>query len=644
MAEGLDVPLIIKRNVVKKYIPDFGKSKLIIPEGIVEIEKEAFEGVDTIRYVKCPSTLSKIGDWAFARCANLERIDLPADVDMGKYVFRGCQALCKENFLIIGGHLLSVAAQDPEIVLPEGVQVICQEAFDNVKNTLQSIIIPESVEVIKGGAFSKCIRLKAVHLPQQLKEIRQDTFWGCESLEDITLPAQVEKIKTGAFSECCNLTHIILPQELQEIEENAFNNCRSLLEVTVNSNVTIRPNAFKDCVSLRDFILSHGCNITIQEDAFFGCSNLPQYNGAVYIGNVLYKYVSECKEFCVPDFVTKITAGAFCGCQALESVVLPDVVDSLGEKAFQKCENLKSVRLSSRLSEIPYNCFSECLNLPEIHLPFGIKRIGIGAFSGCKSLENAILPDSVEELRSSAFFNCSQLKRVVLSCSLKSIDSSAFYNCCQLTSVEHAKSLQSIGERAFYGCSSLRSFPFEKKLRSIEKYAFEDCVSLCSVELPAGIREVSLDAFNRCNSMRSISMPDHTVLSYGHFPKSITSVEFRGAAKNSRPVNSTVLRVLSSPNSFNECESVDYIAAYRIPLNDFAPSVKLSAICGFVRYRDQYSAPIAEEYEKYILRYRKRVFDAILNKEHLSAETRGAVLAYKNSINANIPWSEFYKL
>ena len=309
------MPLIIKRNAVKKYIPDFGKSEIIIPEGIVEIEEMAFEGVDSIRYVKCPSTLTKIGGRAFARCVNLEEIEVPVDVDMDSSVFHGCRILCNRDFLVVGGHLLSAALQDSEIIIPEGVRVICREAFDNVRNTLRSVTMPESVEIIGESAFSDCALLKKVYLPLHLREIRQNAFHGCVNLEDLLLPEQVETIEAGTFSECHSLAHIKLPRGLREIKNNAFNNCNSLREVTVNSNVIILSNAFKNCVSLREVILNHDCDVTIQEKVFFGCSTLAQYNGAIYIGNILYKYVSERKELYVPSFATKIAAGAFCNCQ-----------------------------------------------------------------------------------------------------------------------------------------------------------------------------------------------------------------------------------------------------------------------------------------------------------------------------------------
>ena len=64
---------------------------------------------------------------------------------------------------------------------------------------------------------------------------------------------------------------------------------------------------------------------------------------------------------CIPDGVTSIRWGAFCGCTLLTSITIPDSVTSIGDDAF-------------------YNCTS----LASIAIPYGVTSIGNYAFDGCK--------------------------------------------------------------------------------------------------------------------------------------------------------------------------------------------------------------------------------------------------------------------
>ena len=74
-----------------------GQSKLervVLPEGLEEIELFAFSCCDQLQFVNLPDSLIKIGENAFWNCKKLTEIRIPESVEyIGESVFESCEAL-----------------------------------------------------------------------------------------------------------------------------------------------------------------------------------------------------------------------------------------------------------------------------------------------------------------------------------------------------------------------------------------------------------------------------------------------------------------------------------------------------------------------------------------------------------------------
>ena len=55
-----------------------------------------------------------------------------------------------------------------------------------------------------------------------LKEIENNVFMGCSSLEEIVIPSGVETIGNWAFRNCTSLTSVVLTEGLKKIDTYAF--------------------------------------------------------------------------------------------------------------------------------------------------------------------------------------------------------------------------------------------------------------------------------------------------------------------------------------------------------------------------------------------------------------------------------------
>ncbi|MBR3980485.1 MAG: leucine-rich repeat domain-containing protein [Bacteroidales bacterium] len=89
-----------------------------------------------------------------------------------------------------------------------------------------------SVTSIESGAFSNCIELNSVAIPNSVSSIGREAFYGCEGLTSITIPNSVTSINELTFYGCTNLASIIIPNNVTSIAYHAFKNCTKLAKVT----------------------------------------------------------------------------------------------------------------------------------------------------------------------------------------------------------------------------------------------------------------------------------------------------------------------------------------------------------------------------------------------------------------------------
>lgn len=171
---------------------------------------------------------------------------------------------------------------------------------------LDSVKIPNSIKEIGKEAFAYCDSLTSVNLPNSISEIGDGAFVYCRSLTSITIPDSVTKIKTATFYYCESLTSLTIPNSVTEIEANAFCYCKSLTSITIPNSVTeIGSSAFEGCVSLKNIELSESLK-EIPLGLFSYCCELETLNipGSIeripqYGDNYLHKYrytFEECEK------------------------------------------------------------------------------------------------------------------------------------------------------------------------------------------------------------------------------------------------------------------------------------------------------------------------------------------------------------
>ncbi len=133
---------------------------------------------------------------------------------------------------------------------------ITSRAFTDLV-TLEKVVIPNSVKIIEGGAFTDCKNLLEINLPEGLNQIENFTFEGCSNLKRITIPPSVKTIETAAFENCKNLSEINLSEGLTEIGSSAFSGCINLESIVLPSTLSkIGFKAFYRCRKLSNIVKS----------------------------------------------------------------------------------------------------------------------------------------------------------------------------------------------------------------------------------------------------------------------------------------------------------------------------------------------------------------------------------------------------
>jgi hypothetical protein len=199
--------------------------KIVIEEGVTGIRNWAFAYYYGLTSVVLPNTLETIGNNAFFYCTGLTYFSLPASVtSIGDAAFSSCKKLTgfavetgNTSFRSIDGVLFNayqtsllcypIAKPETAYTVPDGVRSIEADAFSECVG-LTSIFLPNSLEIIGDGAFGYNPQLTSLVIPNSVTYIGTTAFWICQGLTHITIPASVTYIGYQAFESCTGLRSI----------------------------------------------------------------------------------------------------------------------------------------------------------------------------------------------------------------------------------------------------------------------------------------------------------------------------------------------------------------------------------------------------------------------------------------------------
>ena len=167
-----------------------------------------------IRSYIIPSSVTSIGDSAFAGCSSLSNIAIPSSVNsIGDKAFWNCCSLSS-------------------IVIPNSVTSIGDRAFDNC-SSLKYISIPKNVICLNGNPFVnwngklECLSPNFIYEDDVLfnKDKSKIISFRNQAISSYIIPSSVTSIGDYAFLGCTFLSDIVIPTSVTSIGRGAFHDC-----------------------------------------------------------------------------------------------------------------------------------------------------------------------------------------------------------------------------------------------------------------------------------------------------------------------------------------------------------------------------------------------------------------------------------
>lgn len=532
-----------------------GYLTLLIKNGKMYID--SVSSAYPLDYIVLPSAwgyfaINGIKDGAFAHASHIKRVTVGAycteiewsafdglplleevsfDTDNAEYSARGLFVLDKD-----GDELIKYLGSETEISIPDGIKSIASEAFSG--EDVEKAVVPDGVTELGERAFADCVSLTSLSLPDSLVTIGKSAFENCSALAEIRLPAGVKRIGDRAFADCKSLATV----------NYDVTNADALAEGNAVFSGTGGENGF--AVNVGENVLSVPARLfdargegapLLTAVTFAECGALSTIGSHAFAG-------TDIETLVIPTTVTRLSSGAFNGCDKLTRVEYRAVNEEMPEAeatAFDGAGAEGSVFLIGKeVKAIPDRLtfsLTGKMNFARLEFEEGsiCESIGALAFAGSSVSGKTVLPASVGKIGDGAFAYCDALTAIEVEDgggtytskdgvlygadgtlvaypagrkgesyevddATTGIKAYAFAGAVRLERVKF--SCARVGDMAFNGCNALREAVLEEGVERIGTGAFSQCVSLTAAIMPPSVRSIGENAYMSCSALATAEL------------------------------------------------------------------------------------------------------------------------------------------
>lgn len=185
-----------------------------------------------------------------------------------------------------------------------------------VAETMESLVLPNTITKIGAYALMDCDELTTLSLPHSLEEMGQCAFGGLDGCKgELILTPRINIIAEDAFVDSFFSGTLIIPRGVTEIKDYAFASSFYFTGLVLREGlVSVGAEAFGDCNALTGQLLLPKGLKYINDSAFSSCN---------FTGNLI-----------VPEGVTHIYNAAFSRAGFSGKLVLPSTITIIDDDAF----------------------------------------------------------------------------------------------------------------------------------------------------------------------------------------------------------------------------------------------------------------------------------------------------------------------
>ena len=550
--------IVIPNSVVRLWEGVFSNctslEKVVLSDQITYLDDYLFDGCSSLKEIELPECLETISNRVFADCYMMTELSLPAGLrSLYSSAFDGCASLCT----------IRVHEDNPYFFTDNGM-LYYRDSYGNQelvlcpKSASGTVSVLDGTRYIEAYAFSDCLDLTEVDLPDSLVSIYSNAFARCQNLRDVDLPYNLEVLNWYSFQDCGALETITIPASLD----------------TLSSVAHYSYNKSLNCTSLQSVIFQ-GDAPEIGTATFYGDSFTAYYpaGNSTWTDDQMYSYGGDITWIPYGD-QDLVATGAYAESEwtlktdgvltisgsgvsrknwdnywdSIQSVVVEAGITEIGANTFTGIGDTASVKFLGDAPSFDETAFADAVTIAyypadnaswteEVRRDYGgtvfwttgaehevvrsgqcgedvfwtldlegqLKISGEGAMWDyiemtpewepySAMIKEVIVEEGVTTIGDYAFSASGEVSNVQLPDSVYDIGYCSFWNCSKLTSVELPQQLDSIDGRAFLG-TGLTELELPETLSNLGGESLGSCEALDYVRFTGDAPTIGYNAF-----------------------------------------------------------------------------------------------------------------------------------------------------